>query len=194
MPNDAFWRWYDRGARADFGGTLLSFVFDWKGWIATTVGGSGGAIAFLKAAIDGRSPLDVWIFALLVVAALVTIVYLSISILEKKSKTVAPQAAASAPNEFANDVPDIKIADDYAAWRLFETPKERDKLIPLLEAGKLIAWGRLGKGIRPQPKYRPTNGQPIISIVALRTLRVALIRHIFDQGHDNTRAHITMCT
>jgi hypothetical protein len=55
-----FWRWYDRGAQADFGGTLLGFFFDWKGWIAAAVGGSGGAITFLKAAIDGHSPLDVW--------------------------------------------------------------------------------------------------------------------------------------
>ena len=87
MSGEGFWRWFDRGARVDFGGKLLGFVFDWKGWIAATLGGGGGAMTFLKAAIDGRSPLDVWVFAVVVMAALVLIVYLSISILEKYKKS-----------------------------------------------------------------------------------------------------------
>jgi hypothetical protein len=78
-----FWRWYDRASRVDFSGTLLDFVFDWKGWISATIAGSGGAVTFLKAAIDGRSPLDVWVVAVVVAAALVILVYYSISIWEK---------------------------------------------------------------------------------------------------------------
>jgi hypothetical protein len=141
-------------ARADFGGTLLGFVFDWKGWIAATVGGSGGAMTFLKAAIDGRSPLDVWVFALVVVAALVAIVYFSISILEKykKSETADSRAVASASNEFAGDIPDVRVADDTVVLRLFSENHERDKLIPLLEGGKIDAWGRSGNGYPPPIK------------------------------------------
>jgi hypothetical protein len=55
MSGERFWRWYDRGARADFAGTLLGYIFDWKGWIAGVVAGGGGGMTFLKAAIDGRS-------------------------------------------------------------------------------------------------------------------------------------------
>jgi len=87
----AFWRWYDRASRADFGGTLLGFIFDWKGWISAAIGGGGGVVTFIKAAVDGRSPLDVWVLALVVIAALMVIVYLAISILEKSknSKLIA---------------------------------------------------------------------------------------------------------
>jgi|SRR5713101_1340778 len=87
MAFERFWRWYDRASRADFGGTLLGFVFDWKAWISAAVGGGGGAVTFLKAAIDGRSPLDVWVLALVVVASLIAIVYFAISILEKSKKS-----------------------------------------------------------------------------------------------------------
>jgi hypothetical protein len=65
-----FWRWYDRGSRLDFAGTLLSLIFDWKAWAIGLVGGGG---TFLWAAIDGRSPLDVWVTAVVVLAALTLI-------------------------------------------------------------------------------------------------------------------------
>jgi hypothetical protein len=86
MSGKQFWRWYDRGARTDFAGTLLGYVFDWKGWIAGTVAGGGGATTFLKAAIDGRSPLDVWVLAVVVMAALAVLMYFSISALAKLRK------------------------------------------------------------------------------------------------------------
>src|SRR5258706_4627198 len=43
-------------------------------------------MTFLKAAIDGRSPLDVWVLAIVVVAALAVLIYFSISALEKFRK------------------------------------------------------------------------------------------------------------
>ncbi|RXH15575.1 hypothetical protein [Bradyrhizobium guangzhouense] len=50
--------------------------------------------------------------------------------------------------EFASDIPDVRIADNSLAWKLFETT-DRDKLLPLLERGKIDAWGRLGRGRPP---------------------------------------------
>jgi hypothetical protein len=150
MADNKFWRWYDRGARMDFGGTVLGFFFDWKGWLAAAVGSSGGAMTFLKAAMDGRDPLDVWVLATIVAAALAVFVYFSILALERNKKPKAGEREKSAgPDkigvEFTNGIPDVRIADDAAIWRLFET-KDRDLLFPLLERGKLDAWGRLGNG------------------------------------------------
>ncbi len=65
-------------------------------------------------------------------------------------------AMPPAQNEFSNDIPDVRIADDTVASGLFETSNGRDKLIPLLEAGKLIAWGRLGNG-NPAPTKIPAD-------------------------------------
>src|ERR1700722_5794378 len=140
-----FWRWYDRGARADFGGNVLGLFFDWRNWLWGLVPGGGG-MTFLWAAIEGRSPLDVWIAAVVVMAGLAVVVYLSISIVEKYKKPKIPdsRSTVSTGNEFAGDIPDVKIADDPVAWGLFETSKERDKLIPLLVSGSFMAWGRLG--------------------------------------------------
>jgi hypothetical protein len=39
------------------------------------------------------------------------------------------------------DIPDLRVADDSAALRLFDGP-ERDKLFPLLEAEHISAWAR----------------------------------------------------
>jgi len=75
-----FWRWYDRAARADFAGTLLGYVFDWKGWITGTL---GSVVTFSWAAIDGRSPLDVWVLTVVVMAALTVGVNFLIPIIEK---------------------------------------------------------------------------------------------------------------
>ena len=54
-------------------------------------------------------------------------------------------------SDFARDIPDIRVADDVVAERLFESA-ERDKLLPLLEGGKIDAWGRLGNGDPPLMK------------------------------------------
>jgi hypothetical protein len=59
-------------------------------------------------------------------------------------------SAKSTPTETParDDVPDIRVADDPGVMSLFESP-ERDKLLPLLEAGRLQAWGRRGNGFPP---------------------------------------------
>jgi hypothetical protein len=78
-----FWQWYDRAARVDFAGTLLGFFFDWKTWISTLVGGGGGVVTFTWAAIEGRSPLEVWVLAVTAGAALVALIYYILALLEK---------------------------------------------------------------------------------------------------------------
>jgi hypothetical protein len=66
-----------------FGETILSAIFDWKGAIAAVIGGSGGAMTFFAAALKGRDPLDVWVLAVVLAAALMAIVYLAILIMGK---------------------------------------------------------------------------------------------------------------
>ena len=66
-----FWRWYDRGSRVDFGGTLLSLLWDWRTWLAALL--PGGIVTFLWAAIKDRDPLDVWVMAVIAFAGCVII-------------------------------------------------------------------------------------------------------------------------
>jgi hypothetical protein len=54
-------------------------------------------------------------------------------------------------SEYAYAIPDLRMADDVAAWGLLES-SQRDKLLPLLEGGKIEAWGRLGNGHPPLMK------------------------------------------
>jgi hypothetical protein len=68
----SFWRWYDRGARLDFAGTLLGFIFDWRTWLAGIL--SGGGMTFLWAAIEGWSPLQVFLMAIFASACFVVII------------------------------------------------------------------------------------------------------------------------
>src|SRR6476646_2113071 len=168
MADNRFWRWYDRGSRADFGGTLLGFIFDWKGWIAGAFSGSGGAMIFIKAAIDGRSPLDVWVLALVVVAALVAIVYFSISILEKYKKSGRIDSGAIAPHEDFSDemrsniyqkierlLPEAK----HALYRVATAEIEADQLNVEMK-GELDRSGFVKPGVGYAPaefieRYRP---------------------------------------
>jgi hypothetical protein len=151
-----FWRWYDRAARADFGGNILGLFFDWRKWLWGFVP-SGGGMTFLWAAVEGRSPLNVWIVAVVVMAALAVIVYVLIAILEKvasKASFASESVSGAIPADFASEVPDVRVADTATAWELFETT-ERDVLLPLLESGKIEAWGRLGNGYPPLMKIPP---------------------------------------
>jgi hypothetical protein len=115
MAWDRFWRWYDRGARVDLADRVFSFFFDWRGWLATTIGGSGGAVTFLAGALSGRSPLDVWVLAVVVAAALAAFVYFSIGIIERLrggrrpaiSKGQGAALAAAAPSQSSES--DLKI-------------------------------------------------------------------------------------
>jgi hypothetical protein len=83
MSWSGFWRWYDRGARVDLFDRIFSFFFDWRTWIAGFIGSGGGTMTFIWAAVDGWSPLVVWVFAIVVTAALATLVYFSIGIAER---------------------------------------------------------------------------------------------------------------
>jgi hypothetical protein len=83
MSREKFWRWYDRAARADFAGTLLGYIFDWKTWIVTAFGGGGGIATFF-AAVGNWSPLLVWVFAAIVAASLAATAYFVIRILETR--------------------------------------------------------------------------------------------------------------
>jgi hypothetical protein len=61
------------------------------------------------------------------------------------------EVAHTKEDEYADEIPDIRIADDTAASSLFES-NERDKLLPLLERGRIEAWGRLGNSHPPLMK------------------------------------------
>lgn len=101
MSWSGFWRWYDRGARVDLFDRIFSFFFDWRTWIAGFIGSGGGTMTFIWAAVDGWSPLVVWVFAIVVTAALATLVYFSIGIAERlrtaqprtlKSEIISPES------------------------------------------------------------------------------------------------------
>ena len=70
-------------------------------------------------------------------------------------KTGTPQTESTKrvldAREYADAIPNVRVADDVVAWGLFEA-SERDELIPLLEDGKIKAWGRLGNGHPPLTK------------------------------------------
>src|SRR4051812_37902858 len=68
---------------AHFGDILISAVFDWRHWFFALVPCVGGAATFLWAAIEGRSPLDVWMVAVIVVAALSAAVYFAFRLLDR---------------------------------------------------------------------------------------------------------------
>src|SRR5262245_58902668 len=70
MPG--FWQWYDRAARVDFGVTLLGYIFDWRTWLVAVFSGGGGT--FLWAAVEGRSPVEVWLMALVAIACFAIII------------------------------------------------------------------------------------------------------------------------
>jgi hypothetical protein len=68
---------FDWAARTEFAGHLLDFIFDWRKALWALVP-SGGAMTFLWAAIEGRSPLDVWVLAALVMGGLAAFVYFAL--------------------------------------------------------------------------------------------------------------------
>jgi hypothetical protein len=124
MAWDRFWRWYDWGARLEFGGNLLGLVFDWKTWLATFFGvGGGGLLTFLWAAIDGWSPLNVWLASLFAAAAGTTFVYFLLTIIEKRKNSPKVRTEAQAPAQPAvKPEPDIEAREaffkilDHSEW------------------------------------------------------------------------------
>ena len=79
----AFWKWYDRAARVDFLGTVLGWFFEWRPWIASAVGGGGGAVTFIWSAIDGKSALEVWVLSVVVTTSLIGACWLGLKILDR---------------------------------------------------------------------------------------------------------------
>lgn len=77
---------------------------------------------------------------------------------ERKTAASATVQAASRPSilaDFAEHIPDLRVADNPAIRALFEGA-EGDKLLPLLEAEKITAWGRKGLEEPPPTKIPGT--------------------------------------
>jgi hypothetical protein len=146
MASNWFWRWYDRAARLDFAVKLLELVFDWRTWLFSA---GGSAVTFVGTAYQGWDPWAVWL-ATLVAGACVAVIYIAWRF-HRLSKPKDLPSLHSDAGEFANNIPDVRIADDPVVRSLFEG-QQRDKLFPLLEAGKIVAWGRAGNGYPPPTK------------------------------------------
>jgi len=91
----------------------------------------------------------VWyVRAILVLLALGTAAIILGPWLKRKIRPQTLAATQRGSTIARDDIPDVRIADGPAVRNLFET-SERDKLIPLLEAGKIESWGRKGNGFPP---------------------------------------------
>jgi hypothetical protein len=87
----------DWTTRTDF---IVSFIFDWRKWLWGLVP-SGGGVTFLWAAVEGRSPLDVWLAAVGVMAGLAFVVFVALKVIETR-RNKAPAIArpeAEKPSE-----------------------------------------------------------------------------------------------
>jgi hypothetical protein len=116
---ETFWRWFDRCARLDFFGNVVGYFFDWRGWLAAVAGGGGGAVTFLWAAIEGRSPLDVWVIAVVVAAALAMFFYFSLGVLQKLAATRKAFASVDPRDRTAVVAPHLS-QDTSQDWSLRE--------------------------------------------------------------------------
>jgi hypothetical protein len=115
MLGERFWRWYDRASRADFAGNLLGYIFDWRHWLWGLVPG-GSVLTFLWAAIEGRSPLDVWIAAAMVAASLAVTVAAMIWVADKHHGRAKPSTARS-PSSLMEDYQAGRWAPSYPPLR-----------------------------------------------------------------------------
>jgi hypothetical protein len=75
---------------------------------------------------------------------------ISVACFEYAVRKTAPRPEATAVKA-RNDIPDVRVADEPLVLALFEN-SERDKLLPLLEAGKIDAWARSGYDSPPLTK------------------------------------------
>jgi hypothetical protein len=176
MGFERFWRGYDWLARADL---AMGWIFDWRKWLWGLVP-SGGGMTFLWAAIKDRSPLDVWIAATIVMAALAVFVYFLIAILEKykKSGTAASETIADPVADIDARAAFFEILDN-STWskHQLETTTDTPHLVrnwldvrldtdihKALRNSKLLAWGQEslpGTAVTPEkpipPDSRPTR-------------------------------------
>lgn len=70
--------------------------------------------------------------------------------LDRRATKAISQAPQKPSAPFIEDIPDLRVADSDLALALFES-KERDRLLPLLEAEKLSSWAR--------PMHGPERGK-----------------------------------
>jgi hypothetical protein len=140
--------WYARSTGSPFRGTIRrgrkpvrEFLF----FFASLAGAA--VLTALAVILDPKSPvwfLLLWggggVFALCALAIMTDMIWRR---LKDKKKDGAAQVSG-----FVGYIPDIRVADHPAVLALFDGV-EADKLIPLLEADKITAWGRLGQGVPP---------------------------------------------
>jgi hypothetical protein len=175
---ERFWRWFDRCARLDFAGNVLGFFFDWRGWIAATLGGGGGAVTFLLATIDGRSPLDIWVFVVVVTAALAVVAYFSIGAVEKLSVRRLAAHKESVPSGTQIPEPPAQIGLLEAAKQTHE--QLRHTAISIVIEGiansddDILTWycNRLAM---------PIDGNPPMLIISGKHLPSRIVEPIDDQ-------------
>lgn len=130
-----------------FGGGLKNFL----GTVAF-IGALLGGEEIVRRFVDSQHPsLPYWAGFLLILGAYP--IYISPAVVKRLRGRLSRKAAKETAIE---GVPDVRSADDLVVWQLFESP-ERDKLFPLLEGGKIQAWGRLGNGFPPLMKIPATH-------------------------------------
>src|SRR5258708_2960717 len=152
--------WLDWTTRTDF---IVSFIFDWRKWLWALVP-SGGGMTFLWAAIDNRSPLDVWIAAAVVMAALAFVVFVALKIIEARKNKVSAVAKPGTTSEKPSEKPPI-------------LPKP---LKELFESD----FPRLGKKMQPMPVT--FENSPTISCMMF-------IYQDFDSGVEFISFYIPRC-
>jgi hypothetical protein len=101
------WRWYDRGARVDFGATLLSLVLDWKTWI---LGLGSSAVTFIGTANQGWDPWAVWLAAL-AAGAFVAVIFLAVRLRKSSVPGASNRALSKSDNISTQDIAPIAKID-----------------------------------------------------------------------------------
>jgi hypothetical protein len=177
MDVAAFWRWFDRAARADFAGNAVGWFWDWKSWTLSAV---GGALALILSKLDGWSNTSVFL-ATLCAGLIVAIVYAILKWVFSFAPTGKPEtphqsalATASAPPS----VPDIDAREAFfqilekSEWSVKQQANLPDpkttrsdwlkvrlsmEIHNYLAQDRLTAWGEtsLPRGTGPQRKIKP---------------------------------------
>jgi hypothetical protein len=99
----------------------------------------------------GWLPVQIW---LLVLAAVLIVQLFEFAVSEHSKHQKVTIVPGKPVSSFSDSIPDVRFSDYQACDRLFDG-SERDKLLPLLEAGKIDAWGRAGNGFPPLTKISP---------------------------------------
>ncbi|TWB01778.1 hypothetical protein [Bradyrhizobium stylosanthis] len=159
-------------------------LFGWKDWLrdqaiawGLSAFAGGGVIGMFTGAITIGSPIGVLLSAL-AAGVLAATLAVGVSLARALSRfqpqpnlavgddailspsgAVAPSSLRPKDNlaAISSDIPNVRVADCPAALELFDHP-EQDKLLPLLEAEKLIAWARPMKPISDHPALIKVQG------------------------------------